>query len=75
MAPPAATRQGIPFNNPVVVAVWPLGYPGNVQQLVVNASLRSETGTSTTSALTGPLTSSVLTQHGNMESGYASFSP
>lgn len=75
MAPPAAAREGIPFNIPVVVAVWPLGYPGNVQQLVVNASLRSEKGTSATSALTGALTSSVLTYPGNIRGGYASFSP
>ena len=75
MAPPAAARQGIPFNIPVVVAIWPLEYPGNIQQLVVNASLRSERGTSATLALTGALTSSVLTPHGNIRRGYASFSP
>ena len=74
-APPAAAHQGIPFNIPVAVIVWPLGYPGKVQKLVVNASLRSETGTSATSALTGALTSSVLTWYGNTKSGYASFSP
>ena len=74
-APPVTARPGVPFNIPVVIAVWPLGHPGNTKQLVMNASLRSETGTNITSNLAGALTSSVLTGHGNTKSGYASFSP
>lgn len=74
-APPAIAHPGVPFNIPVVIAVWPLRHPGNIQQLVMNASLRNDTGTSITSNLAGALTSSVLTRHGNTKSGYASFSP
>ncbi|OJJ31552.1 hypothetical protein ASPWEDRAFT_54681 [Aspergillus wentii DTO 134E9] len=76
ISPPAAVRPGVPFTIPVVVAVRPVGNPGgSVQQLVMNASLRNEAGTSAASGLAGNLTSSVRSRSGNTTSGYARFGP
>ncbi|KAE8153752.1 hypothetical protein BDV25DRAFT_136505 [Aspergillus avenaceus] len=76
-APPPAVRPGVPFTLPVVVAVRPVGAPRNntIQQLVVNAMLRSESRTSVCTGLTGTLTSSVRSRQGNTMSGYGIFRP
>lgn len=76
IGPPDAVRPGLPFTLPVVVAVRPMGSPGNgsAQQLVANISLRTESGTCT-SGLSGTLTSSVRSRNGNTVPGYAEFSP
>lgn len=76
IGPPDAVRPGLPFTLPVVVAVRPMGSPGNgsTQQLVANVSLRTESGTCS-SGLGGNLTSSVRSRDGNTVPGYAKFSP
>lgn len=71
--PPSAVRPGTPFTLPVIVAVRPSGNP-SAQQLVANVSLRTESGTSAP-GIGGTLTSSVRSRNGNMNSGYAKFSP
>ncbi|GES57294.1 hypothetical protein ATEIFO6365_0001058200 [Aspergillus terreus] len=77
IGPPTAVRPGVPFTLPVVVGVRPVGGgaagAGSVQQLVMHASLRNETGPAP--GLTGTLTSSVRSRIGNTTSGYARFSP
>ncbi|KAE8354901.1 hypothetical protein BDV28DRAFT_65897 [Aspergillus coremiiformis] len=74
--PPAAARPGAPFTLPVIVAVRPVGVPrGSAsQQLVVNVSLRNESGSAPAAGLTGTLTSSVRSRHGNTTSGFSTFS-
>lgn len=73
--PPTAARPGLPFTIPVIVSVRPIGTPAqNVQHLVVNASLRDETGTSAAAGLSGNLTASVRSRADTAMSGYAKFS-
>lgn len=73
--PPTSTRPAKPFTMPVVVSVRPIGTPAkNVQHLVVNASLRDETGTKTAVGLSGSLTASVCSRTNTLISGYAKFS-
>lgn len=75
-APPSAVRPGVPLTLPVIVAVRPVGAPrdSSVQQLVVNVSLRNESGTAACPGLTGTLTSSVRSRHGNTTTGFGKFS-
>ena len=74
IAPPAAVRPKTPFTVPVIVAVRPLSAQASSQtNLVMHASLRNENNTAAT-GLTGTVTSSVRSRHGNTSSGYASFS-
>ncbi|KJK60646.1 hypothetical protein P875_00053146 [Aspergillus parasiticus SU-1] len=74
-APPSAVRPGVPLTLPVIVAVRPVGSPrdSSVQQLVVNVSLRNESGTAACPGLTGTLTSSVRSRHGNTTTGFGKF--
>ncbi|KAE8375350.1 hypothetical protein BDV26DRAFT_299780 [Aspergillus bertholletiae] len=74
--PPLAVRPRAPFTLPVIVAVRPVGAPrdSSVQQLVVNVSLRNESGTAACPGLTGTLTSSVRSRHGNTMNGFGRFS-
>lgn len=74
--PPTAVRPGVPFTIPVIISVRPVGTPPrNVQHLVVNASLRDETGTSAAAGLTGSLTASVRSRADHAMGGHARFSP
>ncbi|KAF9889233.1 hypothetical protein FE257_007546 [Aspergillus nanangensis] len=75
VSPPRTIPPGCAFPLPVIVSIRPLGDPGTIEQLVMHASLRYETGDSTAPGLTGPLTSSVRSRIGNTTSGYARFSP
>lgn len=74
ITPPTSVRPGAPFTIPVVVAVRALSAQASSQSnLVVHASLRNENH-SAAAGLTGTLTSSVRSRHGNTSSGYANFS-
>ncbi|OJJ47269.1 hypothetical protein ASPZODRAFT_159185 [Penicilliopsis zonata CBS 506.65] len=75
ISPPAAVRPRTPFTLPLIVAVRPVGNPsgGSIQQLVVNASLRNESGSASAPGLSGGLTSSVRSRQGNTISGFARF--
>lgn len=74
--PPTAAQPGSPFTIPVVIAVNPIGTPAqNVQHLVVNASLRDESGAGAAVGLSGNLTASVRSRTDNAMSGYAKLSP
>lgn len=75
LGPPAAVRPGLPFTLPIVVAVRPIGAPSSNTHLVVNASLRDETGATAATGLSGNLTASVRSRGDSAVGGYAKFSP
>lgn len=77
IGPPSSARPSQPFTIPVIVAVQPVSSPvgSPAQQLVVHASLRNENHSPASAGLTGTLTSSVRSRHGNTAAGYAKFSP
>ncbi|KAJ5759173.1 hypothetical protein N7520_006329 [Penicillium odoratum] len=60
VAPPASVSPGQAFTRPVTVSVRPIGTPSrSVHALVLNASLRNESGTGAAVGLTGNLTTNV----------------
>ncbi|KAL3463911.1 hypothetical protein BJX64DRAFT_255850 [Aspergillus heterothallicus] len=70
--PPSSVRPGVAFTLPVVLAVRP-GQAASNHTLVAYVSLLDETGTSSSTRISGPLTLNVRSQAGNSASAYASF--